>query len=115
MRKNKINTSVYSKPADSHLYLYAIFCHKKSTIKGVQKYVALRLRRICSTSNEYEMKSKEYISHLTNRGHDPSEVKKLFAAVYSLTRTDARKKVKKISKMIISYSAPTIIHHLLCY
>ena len=95
LRNNKITTSVYSKPTDSHLYLYANSCHKKSTIKGVQKGVALRLRRICSTENEYKTKSNEYMSHLTNRGHDPSEVKKSFAAVENLTRTDARKKVNK--------------------
>ena len=46
---NKLHTTVYSKPTDSHLYLQAESCHQNSTFNGIQKGVALRLRRICST------------------------------------------------------------------
>ena len=40
----RIETSVYSKPTDSHLYLHATSCHNKASIKGIPKGVALRLR-----------------------------------------------------------------------
>ena len=55
---NKLTTTVYSKPTDSHLYLHADSCHKKLSIKGIEKGVALRLRRICSSDNDYTAKSK---------------------------------------------------------
>ena len=66
---NKLTTTVYSKPADSHLYLHADSCHKKSSIKGIQKGVALRLRRICNSKNDYTAKSIEYTKYLVNKGH----------------------------------------------
>ena len=56
---SKLTTIVYSKPTDSHLYLHADSRHKKSSVKGIQKGVALRLRRICSSDNDYTAKSKE--------------------------------------------------------
>ena len=66
---NKLTTTVYSKPTDSHLYLQADSFHKKSSIKGIQKGVVLRLRCICSSDDECTTKSEEYARYLVNRGH----------------------------------------------
>ena len=60
LKDNKIQATDYSKPTDSHLYLQADSCHHLPSILGIQKGVALRLRRICSTDKEYNNKSKEY-------------------------------------------------------
>ena len=46
---NGLVTAVYSKPTDSHLYLEASSCHKKSSKNGIIKDIALHLCRICST------------------------------------------------------------------
>ena len=43
---------------------------KKASIKGIQKGVPLRLRRICSSDNDYTARSKECTKYLLNRGHD---------------------------------------------
>ena len=67
---------IYSKPTDSHLYLHNLSCHQKQSIKGIQKGVALCLRRICSSDQEYENRSKDYMAYLVARGHDPFHVKK---------------------------------------
>ena len=67
--ENKIETSVYSKPTDSHLYLHASSCHNKSSINGIPKGVSLRLRRLCSTDDEYEKKAIEYTNYLSIRGY----------------------------------------------
>ena len=90
---NKLTTTVYSKPTDSHLYLHADSCHKKTSIKGIQKGVALRLRRICSSYNNYTAKSKEYTKYLVNRGHDLKSLDQCFN-VGKTSRQEARKKVK---------------------
>ena len=66
---NKLTTIVYSKQAVPHLYHHADSCHKKLSIKGIQK-IAFRLRRIYSSNNDYTAKSKEYTKDLVNRGHD---------------------------------------------
>ena len=44
LKDNKIHTTDYSKPTDSHLYLQADSRHHLPSILGIQKEVALRLR-----------------------------------------------------------------------
>ena len=41
---NKLETSIYSKPTDAHIYLNANSSHPRSQIRGIAKGVALRLR-----------------------------------------------------------------------
>ena len=92
---NKLHTTVYSKPTDSHLYLQANSCHQRSSVNGIQKGVALRLRRICSTDEEFESKAKEYKAYLVARGHDPLSVRKAFERTKIMPRKKAREKVNK--------------------
>ena len=66
----KLETTVYSKPTDSHLYLHATSCHNQSSITGIPKGVSLRLRRLCSTDVEYDKQSKQYTDHLKLRGYN---------------------------------------------
>ena len=103
--ENQLHTTVYSKPTDSHLYLQADSCHKKSSINGIQKGVALRLRRICSSTEEFDNRAKEYIAYLVARGHDPKSVLDVFKNARILPRSDARKKKIKnnsSNKVILS-------------
>ena len=89
---NKLMTTVYSKPTDSHLYLHSTSCHKSSSINGIPKGVALCLRRICSTTQEYKNKAKEYSSHLVARGQNTQTVKSTFDKIEQVSRSVARKK-----------------------
>ena len=101
----RLETTVYSKPTDSHLYLHATSCHKKSSIEGIQKGVALRLRRICSRDEDYELKSKEYGAYLVSRGHDPKLVRKNFQNVGEMSRDAARvKKERNLDTQPIIFS-----------
>ena len=94
-KEGKLETTVYSKPTDSHLFLHGLSCHKKTSIEGIQKGTALRLRRICSTDEEYRTKSKEYQAYLVNRGHDTNTVIRNFQKVDSLSCEEARQKSTK--------------------
>ena len=87
--QNKLETSVYSKPTDAHLYLNADSCHPKSQIRGIAKGVALRLRRICSKDEDFKTKSDEYTSYLINCGHDKEHVLEKFNEVSNLRRDEA--------------------------
>ena len=82
-------TTVCSKTTDSHLYLQSTLCHKSSSINGTPKGVALRLRRICSTTQELQSKAKEYSASLVARGHNLKTVKSKSEKV---SRSVARKK-----------------------
>ena len=89
---NKLFTTVYSKPTSSQMYLHADSIHPKSTSTDIQKGVSLRLRRICSTDEEFNERSKEYKAFLVARGHNPTSILKEFYRTANLTRTQARDK-----------------------
>ena len=74
------------------MYLQSNSCHKSKTIDGIQKDVALRIRRICSLGQEYLEKSKEYMAYLVAGGHSPKKVKRTFENIGKMTRTEARVK-----------------------
>ena len=93
----RLITSVYSKPTDSHLYLQGESCHQEASIKGIQKGVALRLRRICSSVDEFDVKSKDYKAYLVARGHSPTTVDAAFANARAMTISTARSKVQRAS------------------
>ena len=96
---NKLLTAVYSKPANSHFYLQSISCHSPKSIAGVQKDVALRIRRIYSSESEFLEKSKEYMAYLVNRGHVPEKIKSSFIEMGKITRSKGRwKKVLTVNK-----------------
>ena len=95
LENNKLHTTVYSKPTDAHLYLHATSCHNKLSIKGIPKGVALRLRRICSSDAEYDIKSNEYINYLLKRGYDEKSTRATFNSLKAVPIQTARKKVTK--------------------
>ena len=71
-----------------------------SSIRGIQKGVALRLKKICSTICEYDEKSKEYMAYLVARGHDPVSVKNTFNDVRKRLRNDIRQPTSNTSKQL---------------
>ena len=108
---NKITTTVYSKPADFYFYLYADSCHKKSSIKGIQKCIAPWLRRIFSSYNHYTAKSKEYTKFLLNMEHDLKSVQQCFNNVGKASRHEALKKVNpRNAENLIVFSASFNLH-----
>ena len=90
---NQLFTTVYSKPTDGHLYLQNSSCHNRRSILGIQKGVALRLIRICSSDDEYDRQSVVYKKYLLDRGHEAGKVTEAFDAVRAKPRNVARTKV----------------------
>ena len=84
MKVRPFVSTVYTKSTDSHLYLHAKSCHKASSIRSIQKGVALCLRRISSTDNECLSKPIEYQDYLNRRGHDPKKVHDTFGKISKL-------------------------------
>ena len=80
----QLETTVYSKPTDSHLYLHDKSCHKASSIGNIQKGVFLSLRRIFSRDNDHSSKSIEYQDYLNHRVHDLKTVHDTFEKISKL-------------------------------
>ena len=98
LKDNKIHTTVYSKPTDSYLYLQADSCHHLPSTLGIQKAVALRLRRICSTDEEFSNKSKEHKPYLIGRGHKLRNVLKSFNDALNMQSRVKKSPIKKTKK-----------------
>ena len=80
--------------------------HKSSSINGIPKDIALRLRRICPTTQEYQSKAKEYSSYLVARGYNPKTVKSTFDKIEKVSRSIARKKKNRsITTSSVIFSA----------
>ena len=98
IENGELKTTVYSKPTDGHLYLHHNSCHPKSTKLAIQKGVALRLRRICSSDEEFLNKAKEYKAYLVSRGHNPKDVITNFEKARNISRNEAGNTCKKNNK-----------------
>ena len=72
IKNSRLETTVYSKPTDSHLYLEGSSCHKKSSKNGIIKGVDLLLCRICSPKEYFKLNSSEYMAY--NIKHDLTNV-----------------------------------------
>ena len=64
-----IQTDVYSKPTDSHLYLPPSSAHPKHVFKAIPYGVATRLRRNCSEQVFLAERTTEYKGYLVNQGY----------------------------------------------
>ena len=93
----QLATTVYSKPTSSHMYLDYSSCHPLGCKNGIAKGVALRLRRICSSDEEYLIQSEKYKSFLISRGHRIDLVQNEFNAIGLKSRSDVRQKTAKSS------------------
>ena len=67
--EDRICTDLYTKPTDTHQYLLPTSCHPKHCCKNIPYSLALRLRRICSDSNTFELRAKELTNQLHSRGY----------------------------------------------
>ena len=73
-----LETTVYSKKTDGHMYLLPSFFHFHTVSENIPYGVVLRLKRICSNETEFNMKSGEYQNHLFAWGHDKKSARKQF-------------------------------------
>ena len=81
------------------MYLHSNACHNPKAIDGIQNCVALRIRRIYSSEQDYLEKLKECMKYLVARGHSPNKKTQTFENVGKMTRTEARvKKQRAINK-----------------
>ena len=83
-----IQTDIYSKPTDHHIYLLRNSAHPTHCTKAIPFGVATRVRRNCSTNEKFEERSKEYQNYLVDRGYHPQVVKKQFDKAKALPRED---------------------------
>ena len=67
LQNNKVETEIYSKPVDAHLYLLPKSCHPNHTTKNIPYSLSLRIKRMCSTEEYFEKHAQILKTHFTNR------------------------------------------------
>ena len=77
LNQQTLSTTVFSKPADAHIYLNPKSCHPEHMIRNIPKSQFLRLRKICSDTSDYIKKSNEYLNFFIKQGYDGSKLKML--------------------------------------
>jgi hypothetical protein len=105
IRDKKLETSVYSKPKDPHLYINAKSSHPKAQIVGIARGVALRLRRYVLMIMIFgkRVKNIDYSKYLTDCGHDSEHVLRVFDEIGNMTRQEARKSKRKIGARLCAF------------
>ena len=74
-KTNRIVTSLYSKPTDSHNYLLYSSEHPRHILKGIPYSQFLRVRRICSNILDFRQSALMLSSHFIRRGYPKHLVK----------------------------------------
>ena len=96
---DKLLVDVYSKPTNSFTYVLPSTCYPMKNINKVPQGIALRLRRICDTTEKYESRADEYKNYLLARDYKPSLVDEQFKKISKISREDARKSKPKTNQV----------------
>ena len=83
-----IQTDVYSKPTDSHLYLPPSSAHPKHAFRAIPYGVATRLQRNCCQQSFLAERTTEYKGYLMNQGYPSKLVDDQFRKASTISRSD---------------------------
>ena len=79
-------TSIYYKETDTHSYLNYTSSHPARWKNSIPYSQFLRLRRLCSEENDFEIKSKEMASFFRTRGYPSNMVQRAQERVSAIPR-----------------------------
>ena len=81
-----ITTKCYTKKTDTKQYIRKESCHPKHQFLGIPYSQALRIKRICSSNEEYEKECLTLKTNLLKRGYTEASVAKQTSKVDALDR-----------------------------
>ena len=84
--KGALHTTAFSKETDGHMYLLPSSAQFHSVSRNIPYNVALRLRRICSTQEQFDNKCEEYKGYLLARGYNRVHLHKQFSRAKRVPR-----------------------------
>lgn len=84
----KIQTSLFSKKTDAHLYLTTKSCHPTHVIKNIPKGQLIRVRRICSEEEDFDRNAKLVIQFFKSRGYIDRHLRRSLQEVKNIPRKE---------------------------
>ena len=95
----EISTTHYTKPTDSHNYINYSSCHPRACKNSIPYSQFLRLRRICSETEDFVEKSKQLAFYFHKADYPIDLIQAAFAKTFVLDRdTLLAPKVKSTDK-----------------
>ena len=94
----KVYTTLYTKPTDTHSYLYYTSSHPKNCVKNGPYGQFLRLRRICQKNEDFIEESEKMIHHYLQRGYPKKLIMGHFRKANQFTQEDVLKPKKAKSE-----------------
>ena len=91
LKEGFLETDIYTKPTDSHAYLHHSSCHPQHCISNIPYSQFLRLRRICSNTEVFDVRAEEMSGHFLARGYAREKVEEAKLKVRDLSRSDTLK------------------------
>ena len=83
-----LSTDLHTKSTDTHQYLHASSCHPQHCKAAIPYSQALRIKRICSSENDFKKHTDELQSFLINRGYNISFVRSQIRRASLIRRKD---------------------------
>ena len=91
-KDNRLETDLYCKPTDAHLYLHHSSCHPGHTKRSLPYSLAYRLLRICSTPEFLTKRLSELKEFLIKRQYRPKSIDAAFDRLRNINRKDTFKR-----------------------
>ena len=87
-KDGKLVTELYTKPSASFQYLHRTSYHPPLTFKAITKSQFIRIRRICSTLDDYWVHTTKFISFFKSRGFNEMTQNKTAKEVAEKSRSN---------------------------
>ncbi|XP_060066994.1 uncharacterized protein LOC132547247 [Ylistrum balloti] len=98
-----LQTTLYTKPTDAHLYLHYHSCHPRQQIRNIPFGQLLRVRRICSTLDEFEKHSRVMCDHFRLRGYPRNLLESATVKARNTDRLTLLRKADTNAKTIVPF------------
>ncbi len=87
----RLQTDLYTKPTDRKIYLHFNSDHPLKQKKNLPYGLLIRVRRICSTVDKYDVHAREILATLKSRGYPQDNLEEANRKVRNMDRNDLLK------------------------
>ena len=98
LKDRMLETDLYSKPTDKHLYLQSKSNHPPHTKKAIPYGLGIRIKRICQNHNDYQKRRQELKTQLRKRGYSGKYIESQLQKVDNIPRENLLKYKEKDKK-----------------
>ena len=107
LTEGHLSTDLFVKPTDTHQFLRVDSCHPRYCKAAIPFSQALRMRRICSSNEDYHKRTTALKVHLIGCGYEPSFVQEQINRASLIKREDAltprTKNTNKRVPLVVTY------------